>query len=196
MGQKHGALLDVHHVVAAFGLILAEHQLRFATLFNVCAALKPAHEFIDLGVHIGGLFTMAGDNQRRSCLVDQDGVHLVNNGVIELALHHLLFINNHVVAQIVKPQLVVGAVGDVAVVRGTALIVVEVVDDAPNRKPQKAENFTHPLRIALGEVIVYGHDVHTLSGKRIQIRGQSFCYGFTLARFHFGNAPLVEHDTA
>ena len=68
---------------------------------------------VDLVVFVRGLLGGAGDDQRRPRLVDQDGVHLVNDGEIQLPLRVLRQIELHVVAQVVEAELVVRAVGDV-----------------------------------------------------------------------------------
>ena len=59
--------------------------------------------------------------KRRPRLVDQNRVHLVDDRVFQRALHHLLQRGLHVVAQVVEAELVVGAVGDVALVLALAL---------------------------------------------------------------------------
>ena len=50
------------------------------------------------------------DDQRRARLVDEDVVDLVDDGEAALALHPLVELDDHVVAQVVEPELVVGAV--------------------------------------------------------------------------------------
>jgi hypothetical protein len=85
----------------------------------------------------------AGDDQRRARLVDQDRVHLVDDGEAELTLQLVLQGEGHVVAQVVEAELVVGAVDDVGLV-GEALLFLalagthdtdaeaeEVVDSGP-----------------------------------------------------------------
>ena len=71
------------------------------------------HALVDLGAVLG----LARDDERRARLVDQDRVHLVDDGVGEAALEALLDVHRHVVAQVVEAELVVGAVGDVGGVR-------------------------------------------------------------------------------
>jgi len=67
----------------------------------------------------------------RARLVDQDGIDLVDDREDVAALDHVLHAILHVVAQIVEAELVVGAVGDVAVVGLLALLVVEAMHDDP-----------------------------------------------------------------
>jgi hypothetical protein len=107
-GQGHGALLLVHLVV---GL----------------------GELGDIGVdgvvELGAVVERAGNDQRGPGFIDQDRVDLVHDGIDVPTLDHVLEPILHVVAQIVEAKLVVGAVGDVGVVGGLALLVVQAVDD-------------------------------------------------------------------
>ena len=66
------------------------------------------------------------------------------------ALYLIFLAHRHVIPQIVKSHFVVGAVGNVGGVGLPALIGVEVVDDQPHGKPQKAVDLAHPFRVALG----------------------------------------------
>ena len=53
---------------------------------------------VDLDVQLGGILCRAGDDQRRACFVDQDAVDLVDDGEVEVALHHVVDAGLHVVA--------------------------------------------------------------------------------------------------
>ena len=112
----------------------------------------------------------ARDDQRRTCIVDEHRVHLVDHGVVVLALHFFGGGTHHVVAQVVKPELVVGAVGDVGQVGGTTLRRVwPVLVDAVDREPKEVEDRCVPLLVALGEVVVNGDDVYALTGHAIEV---------------------------
>ena len=54
----------------------------------------------------------------------------------------------------------------------------------------------HPLSVALGEVVVDGHDVDAAAGEGVQVGGQGGCKSLALARLHLGDLALVEHDAA
>ena len=99
---------------------------------------------------------------------------LVDDGVDVPALDHVLQPVLHVVAQIVEAELVVGAVGDVAVVFLLALLVVEPVHDDADGQPEELVDLAHPLGVALGEIVVDGDDVHAAAGERIEIDRQAW----------------------
>ena len=54
----------------------------------------------------------------------------------------------------------------------------------------------HPLRVALGQVVVDRHDVHAAPGQRIEIDRQRGDQRLALARLHLGDLALVQHHAA
>ena len=98
--ERDGLVLEVDEVVAA--LLLALGPL-----------LEAGHEPGEREVQVGRLLGLAADDQRRPRLVDEDVVDLVDDREAALALDPLVELEDHVVAQVVEPELVVRAVGDV-----------------------------------------------------------------------------------
>ena len=105
LGRGDGLVLEVDEVVAALLVALGPR-------------LQPRHEPGEREVQVGRLLGLAADDQRRPRLVDEDVVDLVDDREAALALHPLVELDDHVVAQVVEPELVVRAVGDV---RGVGL---------------------------------------------------------------------------
>ena len=70
----------------------------------------------------------------------------------------------HVVAKIVEAELIVGAIGDVGVISGLALVIVKVVNDDAGGKSEKLVQAAHPFGIAASEIVVDGNDVYALAG--------------------------------
>ena len=54
----------------------------------------------------------------------------------------------------------------------------------------------HPFRVAAGEVVVDGDDVHALAGEGVEVGGQRGDERLALARLHLGDAALVQADAA
>src|SRR5438477_4742577 len=210
LGQRHRLGLLVDDVIA-LALLLDFRQLAF---HDRCRALQLRNEPIDLVVELRGFFGRTRDDQRRACLVDEDRVDLVDDRVMQLALHQLLQREAHVVAQVVEAELVVGAVGDVALVRGPAVdgpqrrhadvgrgvrrIVGErrLVLDDPDRQAQRVIERSHPLRVTLGEVVVDGDDVHALGREGVEVRGQRGHQRLALTGGHLGDLAVVQDHTA
>ena len=72
---------------------------------------------------------LAGNDQRGTGFVDENGVHLVDDGVVKLSLYQLLFVDHHVVTKVVETVLVVGYISDIAGILGAALVVIHGVQD-------------------------------------------------------------------
>ena len=51
----------------------------------------------------------------------------------------------------------------------------------------------HPLGVTLGQVVVHGHHMHTVTSERIQEHGQGSHKGLTFTRCHLGDLSLMEH---
>ena len=147
-------------------------------------------------IHIARLSASAGYDERRSRLVYQNGVDLVDNGKIEFSLHLVLFADNHVVTQKIKTEFVVGAIGDICTVCRPFIFNLHLRNDYSHAEPQKLVEFAHPIGVTGGEIIVYRNDVNALSRKCVEIGRKRSHQSFTFARCHFGNTSLVKRYTA
>ena len=190
-GQHGGALLLVDDVVGVdvVGLLLLVDLLD-------SELAQGAHELVGFLVQIGGLVALAGYDERRPRLVDQDRVDLVDDGEIVPALHHLLLVDDHVVAQIVEAELVVGAVCDVGVVCGLLLGLGLGVYDQPAGEPEEVVYATHLLGAHAREVLVDSDYVHAVPGQGVEHGRQGGDERLAFAGLHLGYAPLMEHDAA
>ena len=112
------------------------------------------------------------------------------------ALHHVLAAHRHVVAQVVEAELGVGAVGDVGVVVHAPLVGSHVGLDAAHLEAEEAVDLTHPLRVAVREVVVDGHEVRAVAGERVEVHGHRGDERLALAGLHLGDVALVQHDAA
>ena len=70
-----------------------------------------------------------------------------------------------------------------------------MLDDA-DRQAEAVEDRAHPLRVALGQVVVDGDDMDAAAGHGVERRGQRRDEGLALARLHLGDLALVQHDAA
>ena len=192
LGQRGGLFLFVDDVVAVNLLVVVFLVVQLGHHGRAQRLGKVVGQF----VHVGRFVALAGDDERRAGLVDENGVHLVNDGVVVSALHHLLLVRDHVVAQIVEAELVVRAVRDVRLIRGAALLVRDAVHDQSDAQAEEAVHFAHPLGVALGEVVVHRHDVHALAGQCVQVHRERGNERLAFARLHLGDARAVQHDAA
>ena len=112
------------------------------------------------------------------------------------ALHHSLLVDGHIVAQVVKAELVVRAVGDVCLIHGLALGRLDLVDHEADGQAEETVYLAHPLGVALGKVIVDRYNVHALAGQCVQIRRQGRDQRFAFAGLHLRDASLMQHNAA
>ena len=193
LGGGDGVLGLIHDVVARGLDVLGggEHVVR-----HVLTALQAAHGTREVLVGAGGLGAGARDNERRSGLIDQDGVDLVDDGVVMAALYALLGAGDHVVAQVVETELGVGAVGDVCLVGRTLELERHIVLEQTDGHPQVLIDAAHPLGVALGKVIIDSNDVHALAGNSVEVAGQRGDERLAFAGLHLGDMPLVQRHGA
>src|ERR1700722_18387883 len=102
------------------------------------------NERIDFYIEIGGIFGRARDNERGARLVDQNAIDLVNDCIIEWALYKITVSEFHIVAQVIKTEFVVGAIGNIGGVGLPTFIIVEAMHDAANRKAEEVIDAAHP----------------------------------------------------
>ena len=113
--------------ISGLGDLLAHDRRHLCDLAARLASLELACQNVRHLVELRGLAALSGNDQRGTRLVDQNGVDLVDDRIVQTSLHKLLLVDHHVVTQVVKTKLVVGNVGNVAVVHFAALVVVHVV---------------------------------------------------------------------
>ena len=189
LGGGDGVLGLVHDIVARGLHVLgsSEHVVR-----HVLATLKATHGTREVLVGTGGLGTSARDDQRGASLINQDGVNLVDDGVVVATLHALLGTGNHVVTQVIKAELGVGAVGDVGLIGRALELEWHVVLEQTDGHAQVLIDAAHPLGVALGKVIIDSNDVHALAGNSVEIASQRGDEGLTFAGLHLGDVALVQ----
>ena len=102
----------------------------------------------------------------------------------------------HVVAQVVEAELVVGAVGDVAVVGLAALGGAHLGQDHADGQAEEVVDAAHHLGLVLGQVVVDGDDVDAVAGERVEVRRQHGDQGLALTGLHLGDVAHVQRGAA
>ena len=147
-------------------------------------------------VGAGGLGAGAGDDERRAGLVDENGVGLVHDGVVVAALDAHVRPGDHVVAQVVKAKLGVGAVGDVGLVGRLLQAELHAVLQQAHLHAHEAVDAAHPLAVSLGKVVVDGDDVDALAGDGVEVAGQRGDERLALAGLHLRDGAAVQGNGA
>ena len=156
----------------------------------------------------------AADNQRGPRLVDQDVVDLVNNGVGERSLNPTFNRRRHIVAQVVEPELIVGAVGNVGCISvgpsagahmlepALSTVVRQIVKlsrvmlQCGDRDSETFKHFPHPMGVTPSQIIVHCHQMNALARKRVQVGRQRRHQRLALARPHLRDLAFVQHHAA
>ena len=86
--------------------------------------------FINADIEVGAVFKRAGDNQRRARLINQNTVNLIDNGEAVAALAHFCARIFHIVAQIIKAQLIIGGIGDVGRISDFTRLIIHIMHNA------------------------------------------------------------------
>ena len=82
---------------------------------------------------------------------------------MQVSLYKLLFVDDHVVTQIVKSQLVVSHISDITRILRASLVVFHGVQDHTNRQSQELMHLAHPLRVTVCQVIVDSYNVYAFT---------------------------------
>ena len=146
-------------------------------------------------VHISGLVAFSRYYQRRPGLIYEDRIHLVYNGIVQLALHHSFLIDHHIIAQIIETVLIIGPISDIRLISGSPVSFGNAMYHASYREPQECIEFAHPFHITLCQIIVDGDHVDALSFQRVEVGRQRRHEGLTFTCLHLGYPALMEHDT-
>ena len=115
---------------------------------------------------------------------------------MEATLHLVLGAESHVIAKIVEAELVVRTISNIRLIGSPLLFRGLTGRYNTYLQTQEAIQFSHPLGIAAGQVVVHGNQMHALASQRIQVYGQRRYQRFTFTGFHLGNTAFVKRDTA
>ena len=106
---------------------------------------------------------------------------------MELALHEVLLAHSHIVTQVVEAELVVRSEGDVAGIGAAACVGVRfVLVYAVHRQAVEHVQRAHPLGVSLGEVVIDGNDVDSLSAECVQEYRKGCHEGLSFSGRHLG----------
>ena len=137
-----------------------------------------------------------GDNQRRTGIIDQDGVHLIDDREVMTTLNEIQRADRHVITQVVKTELIVRTKGNIAGIGLTTLIGIGFIAvNTIDTQAQELIEGTVPLAVTFGEVVINGHYVNTFVREGVEVHRQGSNQGLTFTGRHLGDLTLMQHDT-
>ena len=83
-----------------------------------------------------------------------------------------------------------------AVVRLAPLVRGHLGEDDADVEAEEPVDPAHPLRVAPGQVVVDGDDVHALAGQRVEVGRQRRHQRLALTGLHLGDVPEVQRRAA
>ena len=190
-GQEDLMALFVECEITGFGDALSGARIGFTFLLE-----QQWNHLVDGNVQVGVVFGLAADDQGRARLVNQNRVHLVNNGVVQHPLYAITGLVDHVVTQVVEAEFVVRAVGDVGAVSRLLFLTGHVGQIDTHRQTQKVVKLAHPLGVAIGQVVVHRDDVDPQACQGVQINGHGGGQRLALTGSHLGNLAVVQRHAA
>ena len=196
LSQVHRLLLFIDDKISCLLNILSHDGVHLGELAARLAPLELAGKNVARLIKLGGLPALSGYDQRSPRLIDENRVDLVDDRIVKPSLYKLLFIDHHIVSQIIKSKLIVRHISDIAVVCRPALIVVHAVQHDSYGKPEELMHLSHPLGITLCQIIVDCDDMDAFSLKGVEICRQCGHQRLTFSCLHLGNPSLMKDDSA
>ena len=138
-----------------------------------------------------------GDNQRSTGIVNQYGVHLIDDGVVVLALHEVFRADGHVVTQVVETEFIVRTESDICQISLATGVGVRLMPvDAIHAQSVEHIKRTHPLGVTFGQIVIDCHHMHAVSGQGIEEYRQGGYQRLTFTCRHFGDFTFMQYHTA
>ena len=125
--QVDNFIFFIDNEVSRFLLLHAHDGIQLGQILHVRAAFHLLCQDIAGFIQLGGFPALAGNDQRSPGLIDQNGVNLIDDGIMQVAKYQLFLVNDHVISQVVKAQLIVGHIGDILGICRTSFLRLHAV---------------------------------------------------------------------
>ena len=194
-GQVHYLVLFIDNKVTGFLSFDTHNGIHFGQIFHILTANHLTCQNITGFIQLRGFTALSGNNQRCSCFINQDRVNFIDDCVMQISKHQLLLIDHHVITQIIETKFVVGNIGNVAVVCGSSLFRLHVVQNHTNRQSKKFMYLAHHLSITLCQIVIDSYYMNSFSFQSVQISRRGTYKRFTFTGFHLSDTSLVQNNS-
>lgn len=163
-------VLDVEELGGNRDAVFGElHQFLFLRHFVVRAPVQRGGYLGRGGIPIPFSGDRVGDDERRSRLVNENGVGLVDDAVVQRGQHHLARVSGQVVPQVVEAELRIGHVRNVTAVGRALLLGRRTYAHHTHAEAQKLVHLSHDLRVAPREVLRTRDHVRAAAGEGVEV---------------------------
>ena len=126
-GQVHYLILFIDNKVTRLLTFHTHDGIHLGQLFHVLATGQLSGQNVAGLIQLRGLAALPGNDQRCAGFVDQDGVHLVDDGIVQVPEHQLFLVDDHIVTQVIEPQFIIGHISDITIIGFPTLVGFHVV---------------------------------------------------------------------
>ena len=139
----------------------------------------------------------SGDDKRRSGIVNQDRIDLIDYCIVVFSLNDFPSVATHIVSQVVKTKFVVCAISDVRIVGTTSLfrigfMLVNTID----AQSVELKQHSHPFAVSFCQIVIDSYHMDTLSRKSVKVNRQGCNESFSFSCCHFCNFSLMKHRSS
>jgi len=120
--QVYDFLLLIYDEITGLSDLLAHDGVEFIKLTGFLTADQLLCKDIANLIELCGLSALSGNNKRGSRLIDQYGVDLIDDAVVQVTEYHLIFVDRHIVTKIIETELIVRHISDIALVSCFSLL--------------------------------------------------------------------------
>ena len=194
--QMNDLVLLVDNEIAGLLDLLAHDGIHLGKFLAGLSSFQRMRHIITKFIEFCGFPALAGDNQRRTGLIDQDRVNLIDDGIVQIPLYQLVLIDDHIVAQIIKSKLVIRNIRDITSICRAPLFLGGAVQHHAHRQSQEFMHLSHPLRITVRQIIVDCDHMDALALQCVQISRQRGYQRLSFTGTHLRNTSLMQNHAA
>ena len=185
----------IYDEISGLFLLDSHDSIHLGIFRNVLTSFHLLRKNIASLIQLCGLSTLSGNDKRSSRLIDQYGIDLINDRIMQISLYELLLVDYHVITQIIKTELIICYISDITIVCLTTLVIVHIIQNNSNRQSKEFMYFTHPLGISLRQVVIDRYDTDTLALQSVQICRKCGYQCLTFTGLHLCDTSLMQDNT-
>ena len=167
LSQVDDLVLLIDDKVSRLLLHHSHDGIHLGKLLHILAPVHPARQQIAHLIKGGGLTALAGNDKRCPGFIDQYRVYLVNDTEMHSPQNQLFLVDNHIIAQIVKSQFIIGHISNVALICLLALLGSHTVQNHTHGESQEFVNLSHPFRVTLCQIVIDRDHMYAFSFQSI-----------------------------